>query len=68
MLVVSRYPGQRVQVRDRRTGETFWIMVCRVITDRGLKVRLGFDASDDYEILREEVIPSRTPIERRHAN
>lgn len=59
MLVLSRKPGQRIRIRDRTTGETFWIQVLEI--HQG-KTRLGFDSLDEkYEILREEIVPQTFP-------
>lgn len=58
MLVLSRKNGERVIIRDRKTGK----IVCTVTNCGPQKdpkhadsMRFGFEASNDYEINREEV-------------
>ena len=48
MLVLSRKPGERIQI-----GENIWVTVVRI----GLNtVRLGIEAPQDVKILRAELI------------
>ena len=44
--------GERVRLRDRRTGEVTWVMVLR---GNDGKARIGIDASADVDIVREEL-------------
>lgn len=58
MLVLSRYPNQRIRIQNLDTGDTVWLHVLEV---RGDKVRLGITAPARMVIAREELIP---PTER----
>lgn len=53
MLAVTLRNGERVRLRDRRTGEVTWVMVLR--RNDG-KARIGIDASADVDIVREELL------------
>lgn len=55
MLVLGRKEGERILLRNHRTGERI------VVTQLGIKVkrpysRIGIDAPDDWEIVREELM------------
>ena len=52
MLVISRHQNKKIRVLDQHTGEEIWIIVVEL---RGDKVRLGIEASDRFEIMREEL-------------
>ena len=52
MLVLSRFRNQKVIITDRRTGDVITVTLADI---RGDKARIGFDASDDYRIHRDEV-------------
>lgn len=49
MLVLSRKVGQRVILNGN--------IIVEVVEFHGHKVRLGFTAPDDVEIMREELLP-----------
>ena len=51
MLVLSRYPGQSVEI-----GEKINVKVVEV---RGNRVRLGITAPEDTEIMRLEIIEGK---------
>jgi len=53
MLAVTLRNGERVRLRDRRTGEVTWVMVLR---GNDGKARIGIDASADVDIVREELL------------
>ena len=57
MLVLSRKVGERVIIRDTETAETIAVMLVEILTHDGTssRVRLGFEASLRFEIIREEV-------------
>lgn len=58
MLVVKRERGRKVVIRHR--GEELILVVVR--TQRG-SVRLGFEASKSFDIIRDEALAERTPGE-----
>jgi carbon storage regulator len=53
MLVLSRKRNERIRIRSKSTGQITWLTLVEV---RGDKVRLGFQADDDVEIHRAEVV------------
>ena len=53
MLAVTLRNGERIRLRDRRTGEVTWVMVLR---GNDGKARIGIDASADVDIVREELL------------
>ena len=53
MLAVTLRNGERIRLRDRRTGEVTWVMVIR---GNDGKARVGIDAPPDVEIVREELL------------
>ena len=53
MLAVTLRNGERVRLRDQRTGEVTWVMVIRGSDG---KARVGIDASADVDIVREELL------------
>lgn len=53
MLVLSRKFGQRIYIVDRATGERRVITVVRL---NGQQVRIGIEALDRDEVLREELL------------
>lgn len=53
MLAVTLRNGERVRLRDRRTGEVTWVMVLR---GNDGKARIGIDALPDVDIVREELL------------
>jgi len=52
MLVLSRKTNESIILRDLTTGEEVKVQVNRVT---GQTVRLGFEASDNIQILRQEL-------------
>ena len=52
MLVLQRRFREGVTITDRRTGEKIKVVVVKT----GDHVRLGFVASDDYIIMRDELL------------
>lgn len=61
MLVLSRELDEIVNTINHQTGE---ILRIKVVGLRHGKVRLGFEAPDHYEILREELDQPRGPMGR----
>lgn len=55
MLVLSRKPGERVQI-----GEDIWITVIRIAPNT---VRIGIEAPRNVSIIREELTDDRTSDE-----
>jgi carbon storage regulator CsrA len=58
MLVLSRRKDEKIKIIDRKTGEVIVeILVVDIICANGrlCKTRLGFAASQDYGIHRDEV-------------
>ena len=53
MLVLSRYPNEWIHIVCPN-GEV--IKICYIESRDKLKIRLGFDAPEDYKILREEIV------------
>ena len=53
MLAVTLRNGERLRLRDRRTGEVTWVMVIR---GGDGKARVGIDAPPDVELVREELL------------
>ena len=62
MLAVTLRNGERLRLRDRRTGEVTWVMLIR---GNDGKARVGIDAPPDVEIVREELLArsGTTPVE-----
>lgn len=54
MLILTRHEQQRVLI-ETPSGENIWITVIKL--ERG-KVGLGFEASQEISINREEVLPA----------
>ena len=54
MLVLTRHPDERIVIKvpPSNVEQKIIVQLCRLETDR---VRLGFDAPVDIEILREEL-------------
>ncbi len=52
MLVLKRNVREAITITDRRTGETITVTVAEC---KGY-VRLGIEASDDYRIVRSELL------------
>jgi carbon storage regulator CsrA len=57
MLVLSRFVGERIIIKDS-TGNHDDIVVT-FVESRGKKIRLGFEASKRFEIVREELTNGR---------
>ena len=55
MLVMSRKLSERIRI-DLGDGRYVWVTVVSV---KGDKIRLGFEAPKDIQIWREEIIPFR---------
>lgn len=53
MLVLHRKVNKSIIVRDKETGEQLKIQLLEV---RGRGARIGIQANDRFEILREEII------------
>ena len=53
ILAVTLKNGERLRLRDRRTGEITWVMLIR---GNDGKARVGIDAPPDVEIVREELL------------
>jgi carbon storage regulator CsrA len=53
MLVLSRKKDEHIQLKHKVTGEIIEVLVVDL---RGDKVKLGFRASDDWKILRDELL------------
>jgi len=56
MLVLSRYPGQRIMLNND--------IVITLVECRGNKAKIGIEAPDNYLILREELIGKKPKGER----
>lgn len=54
MLVLSRKISEYIQLRHRVTGE---IIEFHIVDVKGDRVRVGTEASQDWQILRDELIP-----------
>lgn len=52
MLVLPRHPGEKIVFRNKHTGELIEIVCVRIQPNA---VRLGFEASRDWDILRGEL-------------
>lgn len=52
MLVLTRHVDEKVVITDTLTGERLLVLIVSI---PGHKVRLGFEASDRFEIHRQEV-------------
>jgi len=52
MLIVARCPGETITI-ETPAGELFWVAVLGV---KGNQVRIGSDAQDDIQIMREELL------------
>jgi carbon storage regulator CsrA len=61
MLILGRNTDQRVLLK-LPDGDEIWVTVLQ-IRHTG-HIRLGFDAPDDVEILREEVLPGNQKARR----
>ena len=64
MLVLQRKLFEGLTITDRRTGETIVITVVR----NGIYTRLGIEASDDYIILRNELLAEPVSVYTRGSN
>ncbi|MGB2987302.1 MAG: carbon storage regulator [Phycisphaerae bacterium] len=57
MLVLSRKVGEGIIVRDTETGETLSVRLLHIAIHDGVPshVRLGIEASQRFNIVREEI-------------
>ena len=63
MLALTRKPNQYVTLKNKHTGEV--IRICAVECKWNI-VKLGFEASLDWDISRDEAAPKKIPsIEER---
>ena len=51
MLVLRMYEGKRVRLKVK--GVEVWVKICE---HRGSQIKIGFDAPDEVEIKREELL------------
>jgi carbon storage regulator CsrA len=56
MLVLTRKPGERILIEDKLTGEVIRLVQIRVGPNSS---RLGIEASDRFNIVREELRDGR---------
>ena len=59
MLVLQRNLGQGITIINRQTGETIKLKMVRCTSP----VRIGFEAGDDYLIMRDELMAGPMPAE-----
>jgi sRNA-binding carbon storage regulator CsrA len=64
MLVIGRNRNQKIIITDKRTNETIEVMVSEIFIhpDMGRAVKLAFDASNDYSIMREELLDTEKEV------
>jgi len=53
MLILNRKTDETVTITDKNTGRT---IVVTLIKTKGKYAYLGFEASDDFEIMRTEIM------------